>query len=168
MHEYTLADASNFGVDHFEPKSKAHLLECAYKNLYYSCNICNRIKRDTWPTNAQIAQGFRFVDVCSEVIYGKHLRCKFDGTLEALTKAGEYTEERIDLNRPDLKELRKDRNEAMHEIRELRRFLRGSPSLPEEVLNALRALMEKSIRRFLSPPTPPGRKQLRQKREEHS
>lgn len=164
MHEYTLAGWSNFGVDHFQPKSKAKALECAYENLYYCCNECNRIKRDVWPTDAQRMQGYRFADACLEVIYGKHLKCKFDGTLVPLTRVGKYTEERIDLNREYLKQLRRDRNEALVAIRKSRNVLRSSPFISPEVLDAQKKTVELLVRLFLNPPTPPGRKELSRKR----
>jgi hypothetical protein len=167
MHEYTLAGLSNFGVDHFEPKSKARHLACAYKNLYYCCNECNRIKRDVWPTGAERARGYRFADACSEIIYGEHLKCHFNGKLEALTTVGDYTEQRINLNREDLRRLREDRNIALRTIRESRNALRDSTPLPKKFkryFDAQQTALELLIRLYLNPPTPPGRKQLRQKR----
>jgi len=165
MHEYTLAGWSNFGVDHFEPKSTAPHLKCAYKNLYYCCNECNRNKRDTWPTAAQRAKQYRFADPCLEVIYGKHLKCHFDGTLEALTRVGTYTEERIILFREDLKHLREDRNRALRTIRESRNALRGAPPVPEmfqRYFDAQQTAIDLLIRLYLNPPT--SRKELRRKR----
>ena len=35
-----------FGVDHYRPVSKFPGLDCAYENLFYTCNTCNWRKGD--------------------------------------------------------------------------------------------------------------------------
>jgi hypothetical protein len=165
MHEYTLVSFSNFGVDHFRPKSKAKRLKCVYQNLYYCCNECNRNKRDTWPNDTEKARGYRFADACSEVIYGKHLKCHFDGTLEWLTPVGEYTDERIILYREDLRRLREDRNKALKMIREFRNISRRSVPLTLELADLHKRALEFFIRLYLDPPPAhPSRRALRRKR----
>jgi uncharacterized protein (TIGR02646 family) len=58
-----------FEVEHFKPSSKFPELICVYSNLYYVCGKCNRHKSETWPSDAQIAQGIRFADPCLEDAY---------------------------------------------------------------------------------------------------
>lgn len=47
----------SFGVDHYRPKAKFPLLSNEYLNLFYSCNRCNGLKRDYWPTDIEKKTG---------------------------------------------------------------------------------------------------------------
>lgn len=87
----------NFELDHFRPRSRFAHLVSEYSNLYYACHVCNREKRDHWPCNGLQAQGYRFVDTCSDD-FSSHFRYH-NGEWQPLSPAGEYTAERIRLNR---------------------------------------------------------------------
>ena len=108
LHETLAAGKNNFELDHFRPKS---LPEFASKhndfyNLYYSCHVCNHTKGQRWPNNRLRKRGYRFVDPCKEN-FSKHFREEADGTWTPITKAGEYTEGRLRLNRRHLTEIRR-------------------------------------------------------------
>src|SRR5580698_9309861 len=90
-----------FEIDHYKPKRFKELL-ADYQNLYYSCQTCNRYKSDTWPSDNQLSDGFRFSDPCGEDMYVEHFRETADGVLEAITNCGRFTGDHIRLYRPEL------------------------------------------------------------------
>jgi hypothetical protein len=97
--------AENFELDHFKPRSRCPDLTHAYENIYYSCHICNHIKHDIWPTDELRAKGYRFVDPCYDD-FSTHF-VEVDGRWESLTPAGDYSQERLRLNRKHLIEIRR-------------------------------------------------------------
>ena len=105
LHEILAAGKENFELDHFRPKSKFPHLETEYSNIYYSCHSCNKAKWSHWPNEALTNLGFRYIDLCSE-IHSDHFREEQDGRWTPLTKAAEYTAEKIRLNRPHLVQIR--------------------------------------------------------------
>lgn len=107
MHELMAAGEENFEIDHFRPQSRPELLPDpnAYSNLYYACHVCNHRKRDRWPNEALMERGYRFIDYCEER-FSQHFREDASGRWVALTRAAEYTEERLLLNSPCRRELR--------------------------------------------------------------
>lgn len=105
---------SNFAVEHFRPKSLFPELETVYSNLYYACQVCNRYKWKTWPSQDDLASGRRFFDVCSDRSID-HFRVVSSGELAGLSACGEYTIRRIRLNREVLVRLRRRRTELRHE-----------------------------------------------------
>jgi hypothetical protein len=62
-----------FGVDHYRPASRFPDLRCAYENLFYCCNVCNRLKGTFWPSEAEWAAG-RFVPNPCDHVMRQHLR----------------------------------------------------------------------------------------------
>ena len=136
----------NFVVEHFRPKAKFPELIRAYSNLYYACNRCNEFKGSRWPLAAMIRRGFRFGDPCREDIYAAHLRELPDGSLEPLTRCGEYMIAHVGLNRPMLSEWRQQRRQLLDDIAAaetavalLRRSMR--PTLPAKALETLEQLI---------------------------
>jgi hypothetical protein len=91
----------NFELDHFRPKHRFPELLNDFYNLYYSCHPCNHIKRDSWPPPALEAQGICFVDFCKED-FASHFSVEKDGTWDGLTNAGNYTIDKLNLNRQHL------------------------------------------------------------------
>jgi hypothetical protein len=85
-----------FEIEHFRPIKRFGKLRCVYVNLLWACQECNRAKRESWPTDDEIARGQRFVDPCVEPL-GAHLRLAAD-RVEALTAAGEFMITEINLN----------------------------------------------------------------------
>jgi len=94
-----------FELDHFRPRHLFPELLNDFYNLYYSCHPCNHIKRDSWPPPALEEQGICFVDLCKED-FRSHFSVEVDGRLHALTNPGEYTIDKLNLNRQHLVTLR--------------------------------------------------------------
>ena len=104
IHEADYQGHESFEVDHFVPKSKARTLERRYPNLYYACRLCNKRGRkgDHWPTTDEEARGERFVDPCKEN-WEDHVSFEEDGSVGALTRAGDYSIRTIGLDRDQLR-----------------------------------------------------------------
>ncbi|HXD31707.1 MAG TPA: hypothetical protein VN643_11345 [Pyrinomonadaceae bacterium] len=90
-----------FELDHFRPKHRFPELLNDFYNLYYSCHPCNHIKRDSWPPPALEEQGICFVDLCKED-FASHFSVEKDGTWNGLTNPGNYTIDKLNLNRQHL------------------------------------------------------------------
>jgi hypothetical protein len=90
----------NFELDHFRPRRLFPELLNDFYNLYYSCHPCNHIKRDSWPPQTLEEQGIRFVDLCKED-FASHFQVEH-GIWHGLTKPGEYTIDKLNLNRQHL------------------------------------------------------------------
>lgn len=103
--ELFAAGEENFELDHFRPKSLFPQYINNFENLYYSCHVCNNIKRDKWPPEELGKIGIEIIDLCKED-FEQHYRILNDGSWEPLTKSAEYTLEVLRLNRPHLKRLR--------------------------------------------------------------
>lgn len=85
-----------FGVDHYRPISLFPELQCAYSNLYYACNACNRRKRDFWPEADQLDRGTLIPNPCDHLM-SDHLR--FQGPrVAALSPTGQFACDLLDLN----------------------------------------------------------------------
>ena len=59
-------------VDHFDPRRKKDLIQ-NYNNLFPSSRHCNGKKSDTWPSKAERAAGFRFLNPCEEMDYDQQI-----------------------------------------------------------------------------------------------
>ena len=97
----------SFDLDHFRPKSLpafSHLTD-EFFNLYYACHPCNRYKGNRWPSDDLASKGRRFVDFCSE-LFADHFEALPDGRWNPISRAGEYTEAKLRLNRTHLQEVR--------------------------------------------------------------
>jgi hypothetical protein len=91
----------NFELDHFRPRQRFPELVNDFYNLYYSCHPCNHIKRDSWPPPTLEEQGICFVDLCKED-FASHFSVELDGTWKGLTNPGNYTIDKLNLNRKHL------------------------------------------------------------------
>jgi hypothetical protein len=123
IHEYTWGSHRNFDIDHFRPQSIFRELELAYSNLYWTCNRCNRLKRNIWPSKDLLSAGIRFIDPCDESPT-RHYYDDGQGSLVATTAPGSYTIRQIRLNRPGLVWLREKRRAKLREIAGHMRTLR--------------------------------------------
>lgn len=83
-------------VDHFRPRTLGGGDDL--DNLLYCCYRCNLYKGDYWPAQPDEAALWNPRIEPMEV----HLRLLADGSLYALTPAGEHTLQRLRLNRPQL------------------------------------------------------------------
>jgi hypothetical protein len=107
LHEDWAGGKGNFELDHFRPKGRdefRHLIQHFY-NLYYSCHVCNRNKRDQWPIDEELAKGVCFVDLCRDD-WEQHYELLPNGRLAPLTTAAEYTIDTVRLNSEHLVRLR--------------------------------------------------------------
>ncbi len=94
-------------VEHMKPKSKFPKLKFDWDNLGYVCAQCNNQKNDKWDDqypfiNPYIENPLDFLCAVGHFIY--HL---------SGNKRGEITEKEINLNRPELVEMRKERIDAI-------------------------------------------------------
>jgi len=85
-----------FGVDHYRPVALFPEVSSDYGNLFYSCNSCNRRKRDFWPTREQWSRGAFLPNPCDHTM-SEHLQ--FSGTLvHAASQAGTLAIDLLMLN----------------------------------------------------------------------
>lgn len=111
LHEFeNIASYNFFQIDHFRPKKKfSHLPDIDdYKNLFYSCSICNGRsgKSDNWDDN--------LLNPCVEEIYGDdyHIKLKPDPITYKLisnSDAGKIFIDTIKLDQKKHREIRRDR-----------------------------------------------------------
>ena len=88
-----------------------------YDNLYYACHWCNQAKSDTWPSEKQQVDQYRFVGPCVEDLYKEHARLIPEtGKPEPKSRVGDYTIREIQLNREIFNRLRRKRVAAQEEI----------------------------------------------------
>jgi hypothetical protein len=116
LHEFFVHGEQDFELDHFKPKSNemfAHLKN-DYKNIYYSCHVCNRNKHAHWPPSELIAKGVRFIDPCKED-FATHYKQEDNGYWRPLTPAGAYTAKLLRLNSTQLVTFRRWLIELMHD-----------------------------------------------------
>lgn len=112
----TEAQAVNFTIDHYEPKTKNQALMHQYDNLMYCCIDCNRYKGNRWPTASQQQKGYNFFRP-DHHIYGEHFERGGASGVEKIIKEktaiGYYTINALSLNRKSLQRLRHIRDRAM-------------------------------------------------------
>jgi len=101
----TMKGVEAFGVDHYKPKEKFHLLSTHYQNLYYCCNSCNSAKNDYWPPSKALEKTKFIPNPCEHRMF-EHLRFR-GGEVESRSAAGEFTKDLLDLNDPDVVSYRK-------------------------------------------------------------
>jgi hypothetical protein len=109
-HEFYFLQGDGGEVDHHRPLNASghdfsHLRN-VYSNLYWTCGQCNREKGNLWPSDAEYAQGHRFLDPCVQD-HDDHWDTLADGTVSAKTDTGRYTIRYIRLDRQRLNELRR-------------------------------------------------------------
>ena len=152
--EFFLGGEAGFHIDHHHPVSGPHgdeALRAVYANLYWSCAECNTNKGDTWPDATEYAQGQRFIDPCEA--WGDHeLHWQFhpDGTLEALTPEGRYTDFHLLLWRDFLVDRRRQTFEDQEYAASIRALL-SRKRLPAARRAELEQRLEGVMRR-LEPP----------------
>src|SRR5258708_26112320 len=91
-----------FEVEHFQPQGDRRFqhLRCYYPNLLWACQDCNRVKGVRWPSDAEIAEGWRFVDPATEAL-GTHLPLAGERAVPANgSRPGAYIIHEIQLNSP--------------------------------------------------------------------
>jgi len=167
-HEDVMGGYDAMEVDHFRPKQCIEFqhLEKEWGNLYYACRRCNLHKSNHWPTSDEEADGLRFIDPCEDDP-DDHLRLTRHPQngdvcwLRALTPAGQYTIEKIRLNRKQLIDMRRalarQEREALEAFKGNRQQIelltrdmgaRGATPEVEEVLHSLREEQERILDRI--------------------
>ena len=81
-------------LDHFQPRSKNG--QDTVDNLLYACTKCNQFKQDYWPSTPESPSLWNPRDVSQPWVELD------DGKWIALTPQGEFTIQRLRLNRPQL------------------------------------------------------------------
>jgi hypothetical protein len=153
-HEFFLGGEAGFQIDHYRPIRGVHArpdLESVYTNLYWACTECNQNKADIWPDDGDYALGNRFIDPCQE--WGDHdLHWQFrpDGSLEALTPEGRYTERHLMLWRDFLVDRRRQTFEDQELVAAIRNTLGRKRISADRRAELTRRLTE--ISRRLEPP----------------
>lgn len=97
----------NFHVEHYRPKKTFSSLTNSFANLFYSCAICNSFKGSDWPGNAAPDLSNKAYPDPSIIDYATFLFVEPDGTVESATHAGRYMIERLNLNRAQLRMIRR-------------------------------------------------------------
>ena len=109
-HEFYFLQGDGGEIDHFRPlHASGHdfsHLKNEYRNLYWTCGQCNSEKSNLWPSDADYAKGFRFLDPCIED-HDDHWATNADGTVTARTNTGRFTIRFIRLDRQRLNNLRR-------------------------------------------------------------
>lgn len=98
------ASGIGFEIDHFEPQDECQCDVNEYSNLMWSCRTCNRYKSNVWPSKALQDAGYRYVRP-DEEDPAEHYEVSAY-RLTAVTSAGDWTIEVLNLNRKVLRELR--------------------------------------------------------------
>jgi hypothetical protein len=103
-------------IDHFRPRSKGGSDD--FTNLIYACNACNQYKQDYWPrTETSPTLWHPRQEPASQ-----HFLEQADGQLTALTPTGEFTINRLRLNRSQLIAARQQRNQQQQTERLLQSY----------------------------------------------
>ncbi|HLK56965.1 MAG TPA: HNH endonuclease [Chthonomonadaceae bacterium] len=154
IHEFFVGGEAGFEIDHHRPLHGPYArpdLEAVYTNLYWSCSECNANKGDTWPSPEEYEMGVRFLDPCQpDDDHDLHWKFHPDGTLQALTLIGAYTEEKLLLWRPFLQERRAQQFRDQEEAEELEARLKRKQVNPGRRRELEQRLAE--IKRRLEPP----------------
>lgn len=103
-------------IDHFQPKSKGG--KDSLENLLYSCIRCNQYKQDYCPTKADDLSLWNPRQEAASI----HFLELDDGNLLPLTPTGEFTINRLRLNRSPLVAYRLSKRKRAEEIRLLKRY----------------------------------------------
>ena len=102
--ENPIGGYDHFHVEHFRPKSLAqftHLLN-DFENLFYACAICNRFKSNDWPNDPVSDHSIISYPDPKDIDYNILFESQENGLLEGRYVASKYVVERLNLNRPQL------------------------------------------------------------------
>ena len=152
-HEFYFLQGDGGEIDHFRPlHARDHdfsHLKNEYGNLYWTCGQCNLEKGNFWPSDAEYAEGFRFLDPCLED-HDDHWDTCADGTLIAKTNIGRYTIRFVRLDRQRLNALRRFLFAYQQKVAELETEL-VKRNLSQKQRTVLASHLE-DIKAFVEPP----------------
>jgi hypothetical protein len=129
-------------IDHFQPQSKGGSDDI--ENLIYACIACNQYKQDYWPASEALPALWN----PRQEPATQHLVEQLDGQLTPLTSTGEFTIERLRLNRPQLILARQQRyqqaqiSRLLRDYQELTALLAQTNSQITNLAQAQQALLE--------------------------
>lgn len=137
-------------VDHFNPTLKASLRN-SYTNLMLASRLCNNFKQHSWPGEALLKKGVRFINPTVEQDYGVQI-FEHPKTHELMgtTPAARYHIDVLGLNDPSFVEERKDRSILAAQLDGRKAHLTGKFEDIELGLQRFRDILSKMI-----PPIPP-------------
>lgn len=123
-------------VDHFRPKSKNGSDEIA--NLLYACPRCNLYKADYWPEKPNDLPLWN----PKESDETSHFLLLGDGMLYGITPIGQFTIQRLRLNRPQLREHRQQKYRQEKHAQLLEQYQTLVPLLRQMLAQQNRLLAE--------------------------
>jgi hypothetical protein len=103
-------------IDHFCPRSKGGSDDL--ENLIYACPACNQYKQDYWPRTGTASTLWN----PRQEPASQHFLEQADGQLTPLTATGEFTINRLRLNRSQLVAARQQRNQQQQAERLLQSY----------------------------------------------
>lgn len=103
------ATSIRFVIDHYKPKSKFPDLVSFYPNLMWCCDRCNTFKGNDFVTPKMSKAGFEIFRP-DKHHFEEHFELK-GVRIESKSPVGEYTTELLDLNRQQLRRVRKIRKD---------------------------------------------------------
>jgi len=102
IHEESFGGSRNFHVEHYRPKHLfGHLID-DYRNLFYSCAICNSFKGVSWPAEPLPDHSIPAFPDPSVYDYSTLLEVDSDKIVQGIYPASKYLVDRLYLNRPQL------------------------------------------------------------------
>jgi len=136
--DFVWGGKSGFQIDHFAPKSKFPELANDYKNLVYSCPICNRGKSNYWPSkesSVSVKGNKGFVHPCTDE-YEEHLGRDSNGEIISKTELGKYIHQtmKFGLSRHQIIWLREELNLLIIEVKA---YIDKSSKLKERYIELL-------------------------------
>lgn len=123
-------------IDHYQPKTKGGGDDL--ENLLYCCIRCNQHKQDYWPASSESPSLWN----PRREAAGEHFLALDDGTLRPLTPTGNFTLNRLRLNRSPLVALRLRRRHDEQREQLLRRY-QDLNEVHEKLLKHQTELMER-------------------------
>jgi len=104
IHENQHGGYWHFHVDHHRPKGRREFrhLETVYSNLLYSCDHCNNLKTDSWPSDHPLDDGVGWLDPCDHDLT-QHYRYEYRDQqfdLVMLTPVGRWMAISLALDQP--------------------------------------------------------------------
>jgi HNH endonuclease len=143
IHENEYGGYWHFHVDHYRPKSREEFKHLAteYSNLLYSCDQCNNLKSDIWPSDNPLEDGVGWLDPCEHDLQGHYYFGYQEETFTiiCLTQVGRWMVTVLALDQPA--RINHHRELAEKEL------------LDAQSLEALKILLKKTVREYQVQPT---------------
>lgn len=132
----------SFEIDHHRPQSDtAERNIHRYDNLMWSCSACNLAKSAIWPSEQEIAKGYRYLRPDVDILEDNY---SLEGLLlRAITTPGEYTITVLNLNRQSQRDIRKLRARLGRSATEI---MSGLQALISQRLDALKPIYRAQFR----------------------